>query len=589
MSSEWYFALIQTWGNQRFIFDTPRSAENVGASELLRRATTTNVVVACGGPPDPSPAQERAWLRGQPLPGDEGPDDVQIVMAAAGKALLFTQDGNRLRRAVTEVSMKALAEAPGLSLAAELSDPFNVDEHSAHEYVNRLFAAVATRRDLTDPNQVRHLRHPIADDCGSTGASAAGWAWVGGQPALRGVGSGSKLAAVGPALGRLQSQLDSTNLPHNVNQLERLLDDRDRQVGVVHADGNGFGRLFQSLDLLLAEAGELTADPVNDRRLWNRQYLNGLRAMTLAIDECSEQALRAALGKVEARPLQPGDPSELHVKPVVPLVLGGDDLTMLVDGQFALDMTATYLAEFEHATAVNDTAEGLLSRVARAATGQPWLTASAGVALVGPHHPFSHAHDLAENLLSGAKGPLRTLQSPSCSTLDFHVLYETSTRPLPEIRNYFKASTSAETKGPDPAKRYRLWGGPYVVSKSDRIPNELQPWAEGRTYADLRATIEALDTRNDRGERMLSSRGVHQLRDEMTMHGGDPESVFRRLQRRLGSTAAKHLGAPTLDGAGLQVFRHDVAPVARRSVGSTIVLDALTAKAVEDSDSGEGQ
>jgi len=53
------------------------------------------------------------------------------------------------------------------------------------------------------------------------------------------------------------------------------------------------------------------------------------------------------------------------------------------------------------------------------------MTAAAGVAIVRRNFPFHIAYELAEKLVSRAKGVGKN-QDPPCSTLDFHVLFDTT-------------------------------------------------------------------------------------------------------------------------------------------------------------------
>src|SRR5439155_12166562 len=71
-----------------------------------------------------------------------------------------------------------------------------------------------------------------------------------------------------------------------------------------------------------------------------------------------------------------------------PIVRGGDDLTDIIHGQYAIPFTHFYLKEFE--------------RTALRIREQP-LTACASIALVKSGLPFAQAHALAENLCKSAK------------------------------------------------------------------------------------------------------------------------------------------------------------------------------------------
>ncbi len=116
--------------------------------------------------------------------------------------------------------------------------------------------------------------------------------------------------------------------------------------------------------------------------------------------------------------------------PVLPLVLGGDDLTILCDGQYALKFTKDFLEQFERETAclnrtqelkdlkkdklfaelveklrieVSGESKDIIPYIANRAFGVDRLGICAGVAIVKPHYPFHQAYKLAKQLLESAK------------------------------------------------------------------------------------------------------------------------------------------------------------------------------------------
>ena len=129
---------------------------------------------------------------------------------------------------------------------------------------------------------------------------------------------------------------------------------------------------------------------------------------------------------------------DIDLVPVVPVLVGGDDVTVYTDGQYAIPFAEAYIRHYEELTKNDD----LLSVLAIVAGGKKTdaperdrfeiddyiiqnpgpLTASAGVAIVGCNFPFHIAYDLAEGLVSrGKKLGKQNGQAP-CSTIDFHVL-----------------------------------------------------------------------------------------------------------------------------------------------------------------------
>lgn len=124
--------------------------------------------------------------------------------------------------------------------------------------------------------------------------------------------------------------------------------------------------------------------------------------------------------------------------PVVPVLVGGDDVTVYTDGRYAIPFAEAYIRHYEKLTKDDD----LLSVLAIVAGGKKTdaperdcfkiedyiiqnpgpLTASAGVAIVGRNFPFHIAYDLAEELVSRGKRLGKKPKTVPCSTINFHVL-----------------------------------------------------------------------------------------------------------------------------------------------------------------------
>ena len=126
------------------------------------------------------------------------------------------------------------------------------------------------------------------------------------------------------------------------------------------------------------------------------------------------------------------------VVPIVPVLVGGDDVTVYTDGRYAIPFAEAYIHHYERLTKDDD----LLSVLAIVAGGKKAdaperdhfeiddyiiqnpgpLTASAGVAIVGRNFPFHIAYDLAEGLVKRGKKLGKKKGEVPCSTINFHVL-----------------------------------------------------------------------------------------------------------------------------------------------------------------------
>lgn len=107
-----HLVLLETNGNQRFIFSSPRLRDNIGASALLTKLKKWAAceLVATGA--------ASAWLRACGLPDDvQEPDDSQWVSKSSGKVIFLVDSEERARDVIGAVTRKALAEAPGMDVS----------------------------------------------------------------------------------------------------------------------------------------------------------------------------------------------------------------------------------------------------------------------------------------------------------------------------------------------------------------------------------------------------------------------------------------------------------------------------------------
>jgi hypothetical protein len=156
------------------------------------------------------------------------------------------------------------------------------------------------------------------------------------------------------------------------------------------------------------------------------------------------------------------------------LIIGGDDLTVVLDGEKALPFTVSFLRAFEDLSA-NDPILRTVAAASHDSEAINWLSASAGVAIVKPHFPFAAAYELAADLTESAK--IAAAQHSSAridgaarptplSSVDFHQLLDSSAAGFDDIR----ARLIVEEPGRDSRSLVRR---PYITTTRDRMENVL--------------------------------------------------------------------------------------------------------------------
>ena len=194
-------------------------------------------------------------------------------------------------------------------------------------------------------------------------------------------------------------------------------------VGVVHIDGNGVGAIMRDLGKAFNTVeGDLSN--LKTASYWKKEnpctpdedniFQWFVMEVNYRLDGVVKAAVAAAWKDVEEYALGRQAP------PVVPVLVGGDDLTVYVEGKFAIPFAESYVRHYEQLTGKDELLKQL-AVIAGAETPGP-LTASAGVSIVGRNFPFHIAYDLAEELVSQGKKLGKKPGTVPCSTINFHVL-----------------------------------------------------------------------------------------------------------------------------------------------------------------------
>ena len=426
-----YLVMLQTNSNQPFIFSSPRLREQIGASfeiTLLSRWVKE---------------EAEKLLKQKPLPTSFWVSD------SSGKVIVrFTNDEgapkNLAKQLILEVTLRALTDGPGLDVTGVFIEATSntVDADDLQE-LDRVFLEYSLNRR---PAAARFPQFPFLER-GSESALPAS-ASLGdlkfSQESLqrnnfdessplslpsrvkRAFASTSRKQQVDDVQERLakqgkelkqEPQLDPTKLAAAFQDGEEFEDAKDMlsSVGVVHIDGNGVGAIMRDLGSAHSEAQEagvcISADEVHT------EPNDALQAFIMVVNKRLDKTVKdaIALSWYDVQELTPDT-----VVPIVPVLVGGDDVTVYTDGRFAIPFAEAYIRHYEELTEKDELLKQL-AVVAGAKEAGP-LTASAGVAIVGRNFPFHIAYDLAEGLVSRGKKLGKRKGEVPCSTIDFHVL-----------------------------------------------------------------------------------------------------------------------------------------------------------------------
>lgn len=370
-----YGASVQ--GIQDFIFQTNSLAEIVGASELVEEICTLSFVKMIS----PDPKHSASYLSAR----DYLKEDSNAVLNAAGNIKYIFSSRTDCEKVVREFPRMIYEFAPGVTISQAVVEI--TDGVALKDIVGTLEARLKIQRN-------KPARSAVLGLIGTQRSRQTG---------LPIVSSGNGLYLDKATAAKLYTFENGTrkkkttyNLCKKAFGLEDLEEKRvpfmidsmtsnNDWIAVIHADGNGLGNVITKI----GSSENKSASPQKV-----------LKDFSQRLDEATTTAAIKAYKSLGI--------DDAEVIPIRPIVLGGDDLTVICRADLALRYTSVFIREFEIET------ERLLGdilseyKVYTKGNISSRLTACAGIAFVKSSFPFHYAYSLAEQLCSKAKADAKS-------------------------------------------------------------------------------------------------------------------------------------------------------------------------------------
>ena len=499
-----YLVMLQTNSNQPFIFSSPRLREQIGASFEI---TLLSQWV--------KEAAEEELLEQKPL---QVPNSFWVSDSSGKVIVRFTGNGNEPKKKakdlIRQVTLRALTDAPGLDVTGVFitTDTDEVQPHDL-EKLDREFSAYSLNRrpaaarfpqfpyliradesalpastSLHDLNLVQDSLEPNNFDEKSSLSLPSrvkrAFATTSRRQQVKDVKR--RLAARGKKLTD-GPELDPTKLAAVFQDGEEseVTEDMLSSVGVVHIDGNGVGAIMRDLGTAHRAVQKIGVSTISDEVTTEQN--SGLQSFIMEVNRRLDDVVKEAiaLSWYDVQELTPDT-----VVPIAPVLVGGDDVTVYTDGRYAIPFAEAYIRHYEELTK-DDSLLSVLTIVAGGKkTDAPErdcfrledyivqepgpLTASAGAAIVGRNFPFHIAYDLAEGLVSRGKKLGKKPGASPCSTIDFHVLRDTTVLDPQDTLDEYEG----RTQRPFLVGHYapERIGDATTASASDGVPQTRDPW-----------------------------------------------------------------------------------------------------------------
>lgn len=378
----WHAALFESKSIQAWLFASGRLRDIVGGSELLENLT--------------GPLLDDA-LRALGLVEN---DNIHFSRRAGGSLYAFSENAEDLRDFLALWSLVVQQHAPGLAFDSGLGSG-TTPRKAFDDARNGL------RADNSRALPQRPSAPPPAQRSPRTGLAAV--QHDKGEPVDAGTRARRRHAAPDRShlMERVKPEGTALTWRHWPLDLEAgaergfpFLGD-DRTVALVHVDGNGLGQL-----LMRAQEAS-TAQP--------ERFIEIFRTLSDGIGEATSRAVQAAVGEVL---LPAAESTGTTMLPARPIVVGGDDVTVLVRADLALAFARRFQSAFEQTT--QQTMAQLSDLGVQGLPG--YLTAGAGVVFMKASQPFYMAAELTESLTRTAKRHARTANTtqPPPASIAFH-------------------------------------------------------------------------------------------------------------------------------------------------------------------------
>lgn len=232
-------------------------------------------------------------------------------------------------------------------------------------------------------------------------------------------------------------------------EIDDIVSGKSPYIAVIHADGNDLGATLMRIKEFIK------ASPDDAAKIYS--------GFSAAIEETTVAAVRAACEATvfaEYRKTVEKNPkAKIAARPIV---LGGDDLTIIIRADLAVTFTEKFLEAFEKGSKeILDKHLGFFK-----IEGRPeYLTACAGIAYVKKAYPFSSAYHMAETLCDHTKRVAKAARQQAGgdyvpSSLTFHRITTSMAESFGTVKR--QELTGRGHAGKEPVK---FWFGPYGVGE----------------------------------------------------------------------------------------------------------------------------
>lgn len=341
-----YGAAVQ--GIQSFIFQTNELKDIVGASELVEQICT----------------EEFERLLSEDLNIDK--DNFKLLLRAAGNIKCEFHNEEDCRKIVLYFPKMVMEMAPGITISQAVIK-YDSDFGQAVDELERRLRSQRNRPALSLTTGLMGIERSRATGLPAVEKEGRNDYYDKSVVRKRKYIGEAHLDLCKNAFGKAASE---KRVIYDVNKINDTFG--NNWIAVIHIDGNGLGQVVQRVG----------------------KNAEKFRDFSINLDESTKAAAQSAYNAVCDSFCK-----EAYI-PIRPIVLGGDDFTVICRADFAVEYAEAFIRAFE--TETKDRVGGIL-RENNVFYSKNHLTACGGIAFIKSSYPFYYGYELAEALCSEAK------------------------------------------------------------------------------------------------------------------------------------------------------------------------------------------
>lgn len=394
--------LIDTMSIQQYVFSSNKLSINLGASYNVAKYFSNICNIILNNNFDKSEYEGTQLIDSKLEYNNIKYVKYFIGYIGGGNGLLFFENTAQATIFLQQFFLKLLADFPGLIVNYGIKEDFDINNYSTE--ITELFNSLNKNKNTSIPiTQAKKINIATLSDFDNQAAAQ--------QDKYKNIDKLFSKSSFSKQNNNDSSikNFEKLFMPKDLkdagykfpSEFENIsLQDEKGHLAIVHIDGNGFGKLFQSCTSL-DEARSLSK-AVEDLAL------NTIKQLINNHIICKDDKRNINEAKFEETF---GFPMKEKNLPFRPIVISGDDITFVCDGKLGI-----YLAEkcIELFTNVQNLKE--IKKIRKDAN----ITACAGIAIVKRKFPFIKSYILAEELCKAAK--MKAKESDTIySALEYHI------------------------------------------------------------------------------------------------------------------------------------------------------------------------